>query len=113
MVILIHTSVKLVTYCLVSPCRRTGHFNPHEREARDGCVCGFRAPSRNFNPHEREARDDIYGEVAKATIDFNPHEREARDSVGQPVDPEGLILIHTSVKLVTSTASETMSFSAF
>ena len=33
--ILIHTSVKLVTY-LASACAATGrHFNPHEREARD------------------------------------------------------------------------------
>ena len=33
--ILIHTSVKLVTLCTARRGKRHNHFNPHEREARD------------------------------------------------------------------------------
>ena len=55
-----------------------------------------------FNPHEREARD--FEEVSRRPFicDFNPHEREARDAHGEPTSDAARILIHTSVKLVTS-----------
>ena len=55
--ILIHTSVKLVTYAFEASTLYPYYFNPHEREARDQSVEGLRADLLHFNPHEREARD--------------------------------------------------------
>ena len=79
------------------------HFNPHEREARDRWKKTRAAYIRHFNPHEREARDTFHGTRSGYSTYFNPHEREARDRVW--VAPVALfrgILIHTSVKLVTT-----------
>ena len=56
-IILIHTSVKLVTFAPPRSRWRFRHFNPHEREARDPPPPGSARQVRNFNPHEREARD--------------------------------------------------------
>ena len=54
------------------------------------------------NPHEREARDFAMGGAISEMSDFNPHEREARDQMEPAAGRgRGLILIHTSVKLVT------------
>ena len=83
------------------PRRPLNHFNPHEREARDGRRTASRFFSRHFNPHEREARDCSFLSFKYFRHDFNPHEREARDF--KPLREVKLvgILIHTSVKLVT------------
>ena len=79
-----------------------GDFNPHEREARDIMRRVFKSVLVHFNPHEREARD-IRKHGAYITGDnFNPHEREARDRKGMRLPNWKEILIHTSVKLVTS-----------
>ena len=77
--ILIHTSVKLVTYFQSSALLSGGHFNPHEREARDGAHAVREVSRRDFNPHEREARDGAHAVREVSRRDFNPHEREARD----------------------------------
>ena len=59
-----------------------------------------------LNPHEREARDFAMGGAISEMSDFNPHEREARDQMEPAAGRgRGLILIHTSVKLVTSSPS--------
>ena len=61
-------------------------------------------PGLDFNPHEREARDAVHHLQQVQLRDFNPHEREARDiSIATP-SSEVPILIHTSVKLVTTLA---------
>ncbi len=78
--ILIHTSVKLVTWSVTFLSERSVYFNPHEREARDLRTATAEGEDSDFNPHEREARDAI-----------SPHYEVA----------EVVILIHTSVKLVT------------
>ena len=78
--ILIHTSVKLVTRSGPYKRRSSADFNPHEREARDGMISLCRCKYKHFNPHEREARDNVAGKPPKIIC---------------------LILIHTSVKLVT------------
>ena len=57
---------------------------------------------RHFNPHEREARDGDKRRIPAPGLDFNPHEREARDAPEvKPLRLHNDILIHTSVKLVT------------
>ena len=66
-----------------------------------------------FNPHEREARDLHNYVAADEAKDFNPHEREARDMAWRWFDPAvKQILIHTSVKLVTSNAVNADSISS-
>ena len=58
-----------------------------------------------FNPHEREARDYWFALQMGRIVYFNPHEREARDKMAAiHRKPVKIILIHTSVKLVTSPA---------
>ena len=58
--------------------------------------------TKDFNPHEREARDREQGEHGVHQGHFNPHEREARDRDKAAWYIAYPILIHTSVKLVTS-----------
>ena len=72
--------MKLVTLLARQRTRAAPHFNPHEREARDCFDCWNQEAKLYFNPHEREARDA--GRWQDASISY--------------------ILIHTSVKLVTS-----------
>ena len=77
--ILIHTSVKLVTYYATTITTIAEHFNPHEREARDVLFHHHSTALFHFNPHEREARDCNPLNVVSVSQHFNPHEREARD----------------------------------
>ena len=71
--------MKLVTRRRYTGPQRSGHFNPHEREARDVVVGDNDESGTDFNPHEREARDDQQHHRNAPPIYFNPHEREARD----------------------------------
>ena len=85
------------------------YFNPHEREARDAMPLTCRVGLIYFNPHEREARDAVSRGVHSYTAYFNPHEREARDRCGGKIDLHAAsILIHTSVKLVTSSRNSNL-----
>ena len=86
------------------------HFNPHEREARDGRAARprvlrlyilihtsvklvtnhkqqYRFSWGDFNPHEREARDQPISQRWGHHDDFNPHEREARDITFDIIGP--------------------------
>ena len=69
-VILIHTSVKLVTWLSRIEQAMNWHFNPHEREARDGCRLRSLIFSPYFNPHEREARDVRIGNTITVKVEF-------------------------------------------
>ena len=85
------------------------YFNPHEREARDAVSRGVHSYTAYFNPHEREARDPWDAPLSKCVDYFNPHEREARDRCGGKIDLHAAsILIHTSVKLVTSSRNSNL-----
>ena len=104
--ILIHTSVKLVTAALPEEWTPGQDFNPHEREARDQHRHLPLNRSQHFNPHEREARDPPNARDPLELGNFNPHEREARDAYSQKFADAKLILIHTSAKLVTNSATK-------
>ena len=69
------------------------------------------ASAFDFNPHEREARDQITAVLCTIHYDFNPHEREARDRPPPAFAVVTMILIHTSVKLVTTVSPVLKSFS--
>ena len=89
-----------------SPC----DFNPHEREARDVLFYKSGRGWIHFNPHEREARDFKYSRCPRIFKNFNPHEREARDLAIAMGIYALKILIHTSVKLVTSGRARLLAF---
>ena len=69
-----------MTPCLLPRLHGGDHFNPHEREARDGGIRMSEQFTKDFNPHEREARDPTSSCALTTLMYFNPHEREARDS---------------------------------
>ena len=79
LVILIHTSVKLVTTLPSGMFCMRSNFNPHEREARDATAYNYRKKGIIL----------IHTSVKLVTI------RNKATEVGH------IILIHTSVKLVT------------
>ena len=99
--ILIHTSVKLVTRRDIHRPAVAPDFNPHEREARDRfnlnlCKVGLILihTSVKLVTAEHAVR------LSNGSY-FNPHEREARDQAYGEMADQMAILIHTSVKLVT------------
>ena len=79
LIILIHTSVKLVTWrsCEGAICR--AYFNPHEREARDQAY-GEMADQMAILIHTSvKLVTRRAGGITASDLHFNPHEREARD----------------------------------
>ena len=122
-IILIHTSVKLVTPLLFFLLFDFEYFNPHEREARDApTVKALRLHNILIHTSVKLVTETasiiwdncpilIHTSVKLVTpvinawhlfgVNFNPHEREARDGIRFLTIKSHIILIHTSVKLVT------------